>query len=230
MRTFFYVILPALLLLIASLVLALRPEIDLAVSHFFFDPVTKWHWTEFPLFRWFEDKGEYPALILSIVALIWTILAWLSVKKVDRQTLYLALVMIVAPGVIVNAILKPGWGRPRPIEVTEFAGKYQFEPLFHYDASSPGKSFPSGHTSMGFYFFAVWMIGRKSGAVWAPWAFWGTVIYGTLMALCRIGLGKHYLSDTIWAAGICYFTALILGTWLLGKDNKNEEPTPSALA
>jgi lipid A 4'-phosphatase len=41
---------------------------------------------------------------------------------------FLALVLIIGPGLLANSTLKDNWGRPRPIQITEFGGPGAFAP------------------------------------------------------------------------------------------------------
>jgi hypothetical protein len=115
---------------------------------------------------------------------------------------------------LVNAVFKEHWGRPRPREVTEFGGRERFEKVWEYDASSPGKSFPSGHASMGFCLFALYFVGRAMRQEWTRWAVPVALGLGGALGLARIAQGGHFASDVMWSAGFCYFTALGLA-WVM---------------
>ena len=45
-----------------------------------------------------------------------------------RAALFLAVTLALGPGVVTNLIFKDHWGRPRPIDVTEFGGSDRFMP------------------------------------------------------------------------------------------------------
>ncbi|MEM0897867.1 MAG: phosphatase PAP2 family protein, partial [Verrucomicrobiota bacterium] len=112
--------------------------------------------------------------------------------------------------VLINAVLKPMWGRPRPAELEQFGKKEQYERLWEYDPTSDGKSFPSGHASMGFYFFALAILAYRKRSRWTGAAFGAALGFGLVMGSVRVIQGGHFVSDVLWAASICWFTAVLL--------------------
>jgi len=72
-------------------------------------------------------------------------------KKIRIYAVYVFLAVALGPGLVVNSVFKPYWGRPRPREVTEFSGKYQYRPFYIPEVGAQGKSFPCGHCSMLFH-------------------------------------------------------------------------------
>jgi uncharacterized membrane protein len=118
--------------------------------------------------------------------------------------------MVAGPGLIVNVILKDNFGRPRPRNIIEFSGKYEHEKPLVYDASSPGKSFPCGHASMGFYFLGVYILYRRRRQFLANLGLVTGIFWGGLIGITRMLQGGHFFSDVIYSAGLIYLTALIL--------------------
>jgi len=118
--------------------------------------------------------------------------------------------MIVGPGLIVNSLLKDNWGRPRPRDIVEFGGRHQYEAPLRIDPASGGKSFPCGHATMGFYFFApafVLMLKRRKWGR-ALWVF--GLLYGLLIGWVRVVQGGHFVSDVIFSGGIVYLSSVLL--------------------
>jgi membrane-associated PAP2 superfamily phosphatase len=169
-----------------------------------------WHLKKFPLFVFLYDWGVQPALIIAAVAILVIIGGFFSAgwRRWRKITGYFLLVLIVGPGIIVNAVLKEHWLRPRPRDIVEFGGGHQFERVWQYDALSGGKSFPSGHASMGFCLLGLYFVARALRQRWAILAALCALGLGLLLGLARIAQGGHFASDVLWSAGVCYFVAL----------------------
>ena len=86
-------------------------------------------------------------------------------------------------------------------------GSYEFVEVWDKGDPDRGQSFPSGHASTGFYFFALYFVmrNRSRRAAWLWLAF--ALAFGSLMGLARMIQGKHFLSDVAWSAGFVYLTA-----------------------
>ncbi|MFT5106189.1 MAG: lipid A 4'-phosphatase [Pseudoalteromonas tetraodonis] len=155
------------------------------------------------------DKGLIPALCVVVTSIVVLIIGFRrgTLQRYRKIAIYLLLVMVIAPGLLVNAIMKEGWGRPRPRQVEHFGGEEAFERVWEYDGSSYGKSFPSGHAAMGFYFFGAYFLlrrwGRRSILLWLGVA----LGLGGLLGFTRMAQGGHFPSDVLWSAGVCYFVA-----------------------
>ncbi|MFP6871929.1 MAG: phosphatase PAP2 family protein [Verrucomicrobiales bacterium] len=200
---------PLLTLLAGTLYLRFS-SVDLQVSQIFFDDKGEWYLKDFPLFVFLYKWGVQPALIIAAIAMLVIIGGFFSagLRRWRKITGYFLLVLIVGPGIIVNAVLKEHWGRPRPREVVEFGGSHQFERVWQYDARSGGKSFPSGHASMGFCLLGLYFVARALRQRRATLAALCALGLGLLLGLARIAQGAHFVSDVLWSAGICYFVAL----------------------
>jgi len=140
-----------------------------------------------------------------------------------KPGLFLLLVLVIGPGLIVNATFKDHWGRPRPREITQFEGKKEFLHPWQKGISGNGRSFPSGHSSAAFYMIAPYFIYRRTKRAKAYCWLAGGILFGTLMSIARIAQGGHFLSDCLWALGFVYLTALLLAALL-----KLESLTPAA--
>lgn len=68
------------------------------------------------LFRY----GEIPTVVLTMVAVVLLVTAKLGAanEAYTRPCLVVILAVVLGPAIVVNSILKPGWGRPRPVEVS----------------------------------------------------------------------------------------------------------------
>ena len=148
----------------------------------------------------FYRFGEYPAVIMAIIAFIGYIFTLLGKfpRKYAKPFLVIVLTVILGPGLIVNGILKPFWGRPRPADTVMFGGKEPYRNVFQPAGPGGGKSFVCGHCANA---FAI-----ASGVSFFPYfpglagLFLGAgLTMGTLGSFARIAQGGHYLSDTLWA-------------------------------
>ncbi|MCE2981992.1 MAG: phosphatase PAP2 family protein, partial [Parachlamydia sp.] len=110
------------------------------------------------------------------------------------------------------------WGRPRPRQVQAFGGTHPFIPFYQpsFHALERFKSFPSGHSSMGFYFFSLVFLGRQQRNKKLVQCGWGMALgLGAALSLARIAQGGHFLSDTLFSGLIMWGTAWALAKMLL---------------
>jgi undecaprenyl-diphosphatase len=115
----------------------------------------------------------------------------------------LALVLAVPGGALVNELLKLAFQRARPVFD---------QPGFPVT----GYSFPSGHTMMAtllYGFLAIFISRTTPGWRWRTLAILVATVLIPLVALSRMYLGVHYLSDTLAAiaAGVIWLM-LCLGS------------------
>ncbi|MDF1850274.1 MAG: phosphatase PAP2 family protein [Verrucomicrobiales bacterium] len=129
-------------------------------------------------------------------------------RKWRKVFLFCILLAITGPGVITNGLLKEYWGRPRPRHVEELGGHEKFEPILTIDRTSKGKSFPCGHATMGFYFLGGFFLFRRNRRKLAEGFLIFGLITGGVIGVARMAQGGHFFSDVIWAAAVCYFTAM----------------------
>ncbi len=213
-------IIPVIMLLIASSIFWLS-SYDLDFQRLFWSQESGWFLKNSQPWLFIYHYGNIPALLITAAAIF--ILTFSFRKQIyykyKKIAIYLILVMAIGPGLITNAVLKSNWDRPRPRNLLEFNGKYNYEKVLSIDTSSKGKSFPCGHATMGFYFFALYFILRKKRRKLATITLIITLIFGMIIGFARILQGGHFLSDVIWAGGIVYFTAATLFYFLkLDKD------------
>jgi lipid A 4'-phosphatase len=206
-----------LLILIAATVVFRFTDIDILLSRPFFVSETgsvksETHW---PLrfaepWKTLYDYGVYPAWIIGIVGIqvFWTSFVWEKLKPFRDAGLFFALMLALGPGLLVNGILKPYWGRPRPYRIIPFGGTDQYLPVGQIAKEPGGASFPSGHASMGFYLMApAFVLYRRRP--WLAALFLALGLGGGIfMGLARIVAGGHFASDVLWSAGVVYFTGL----------------------
>jgi membrane-associated PAP2 superfamily phosphatase len=219
LETWREIVLVLAFLLVATVIIAATGA-DLAVSSHFYQ---SGGWPIGEQFPWklLYRLDRYPALALAIFGLCAACYGsynqeWRSWR---RQGFFLVLLLALGPGLLVNAVFKDHWGRPRPREVVHFSGTRQFLQPWQPGINGQGRSFPCGHGSAAFYLAAPFFIyrRRKPAIAWR-WLAGGT-IFGLLMSYARIAQGGHFLSDVLWSWGMVYLTALVLTHLLLSHQS-----------
>ncbi len=205
--------LPIIILLILTPFLS---KLDLIIAHQFFQPAAgsgglfQENFITHTLYKF----GMMPAFLISGVAGLYFLLShfYLSLKKWRAPSICIILNLLLGPGLIINILFKGFWGRPRPIQLALFGGGQDFRPFYlpnFSEQASYFKSFPSGHCTMGFFFFALCFIAmRLKNKPLFYIAVFITLVLGLLLTYTRIAQGGHFFSDTLWAAGLMWYITL----------------------
>lgn len=200
------------------LVMAVFPQIDLIVSGWFYDPAKGGFWLGHH--RWIDALGEFTSMASAIFVVVCFVLYGYGIRKkriywgLDRRlVIYLGLVMIIGPLLVVTVGFKEFWGRARPLQVTEFGGDKTFTPYYEpTNACATDCSFPSGHSSRGFYFLALAFAGYKLNRRRSVghMLLGGAMVFGVITAGLRVIEGKHFLSDVTVAGFILAYVCWVL--------------------
>lgn len=205
--------LPILLFLLLA---PFTPYLDMEIEHYFYqlntNPSHRFISNTFTHFMY--EYGTAPAWIVVFIASITLLLSYTKKKWKNyyNPSLVLLLTVAIGAGFITHALLKDQWGRPRPKQVVEFGGIQEFRPFWKpnfFDQPEPSKSFPCGHCTMGFFFFALALVANRyhqKSLFWISLSL--ALILGTLLSLARMMMGGHFLSDTLASALIMWLTAL----------------------
>ncbi len=140
---------------------------------------------------------------------------WPGLRRLRLYAILVIAAAVIGPGLTVNGVFKDNWGRPRPNQVEALGGTKDYLPPLMIGERGKGKSFPCGHSSVGYMlgvFFLIWRRSRPRLA-WAALA--GAIVLGTLIGVGRMTAGDHFLSDVIWSAVFAYGIALVLYYWVL---------------
>lgn len=197
--------------LLASLILRRLPEIDLAVSGYFYD-------------QGFTATGNEALRAIRAASIMVTkllgaglLLLWLyrlfrpeanpaiSFAKLAFPTV----VLVLGPLVLTNLILKNQWGRPRPREIAAFGGDASYvAPWDFSDQCLSNCSFVSGETSS-----AIWLLALIPllPVFWHRTALVLVLAYTVLISLLRIAFGAHFASDVILS--ILLNSLVVYGVW-----------------
>ena len=208
-------ILPLLLLLAITTFLS---SIDLWVATFAFfskDPISGGFFST-PFLDWVYLYGVVPSQVvcaLACLALLFSL--WIpSLCKFRKACFCLVLTLGLGSGLITHSMLKEWWGRPRSRQITEFGGSQNFrpywQPLFK-NSTETSRSFPSGHSTCGFFFFSFYFIARRYQIKWlANTALFVSFLLGGVLSAARIIQGGHFTSDVLIAALIMWETAYVV--------------------
>lgn len=196
------------------------PKIDLALAGYFYNPVRK-SFSSDAFFTFFYMWGVIPGQILGLAALFVFIFSFVSSKlaKWRKPALQVGLTFALGAGLITHAVLKDHWKRPRPKQIEQFGGTASFRPFYSPNFTAEGnfKSFPSGHSAMGFCFFALSIQARRQGnrKLFYSGIFLALSL-GFCLSLSRIAQGGHFFSDTLVAACLMWVTAALCDRILMG--------------
>jgi membrane-associated PAP2 superfamily phosphatase len=188
-------------------------DADLVVSQWSYQTATDpWPWAHTQACDFIYNYGTLPGILLGVgglaVGLIGNI--WPRLRPYRKAGFFLAAMLAVGPGLMVNGIFKPGWCRPRPCQIAQFGGNREFVAVGSMGTFDQCKSFPSGHASMGFLLMApAFLLYRRRRRLAAGFVLLGLAA-GMALGVTRILQGGHFLSDVIWAAGVVYLTGLAL--------------------
>ena len=204
----------------SALLFMLWPELDLTVSWLFYDPAsgfslageTIWDGTVLA-----NKATSFAFVSMAIIGWVFALFQWSNADKVGlRYWMVIILIYALGPGVLVNGLLKRIYGRARPVQIEAFGGDGPFAAAWVIsDYCRSACSFVSAEVAAG----SALTIGLAIGARWfadrpistvfriASLASVGLLV---LTAVQRVGSGRHFLSDVLFAA----IPVMALGTAL----------------
>ena len=209
---------------------ALRPELDLAVSHLFYDHGGFIGQTASEKV-WRKVLGDAWAVVLALYAALWLMKRlgrWRGWAPSGRAMIFLIATVAIGPGLVVNLSLKDHWHRPRPINTQEFNGPAEFKPWYELDgACRKNCSFVSGEAATGFWMVAPASVlppPARGPAIVAAFAF------GVAASLLRMAFGGHYLTDVLLGGLLTLIVIEIarMLIWPRGQDPADPEPRARA--
>jgi lipid A 4'-phosphatase len=207
-----------LVLVIAAvhLVFAVRPGIDLAVSGLFFRSDGGFWLADSAaatLVRNVIWNASYAFCGLAVILLAVGLFryGWADVRT--RIWAIIVLLFLLAPGLLVNGLLKEFWGRARPRDVREFGGGLDFSPPFQMVSECfTNCSFVSGEaalvtaTSVGLF---LAFRGDIHPAFRLPFIAAVLALFAVGAGM-RVASGGHFASDVIFAALFTLVIARVL--------------------
>ena len=133
-----------------------------------------------------------------------------------KAVIFFIVVVIMAPGIVVNSILKENVGRPRPIHITEYGGTAVFQPPFVISNQCENNcSFVSGHAAFAFTFMVIGLLFRnRLRHIICTSGF----IFGALVGFVRIFQGKHFFTDVVFAFFFTWLTITLIYKFFYPND------------
>lgn len=193
---------------IVGVVFGLHPSLDIEVARFFYNSSTNTAAVQHVLkpiryacmaLVWVVAA---PTLAAPVIKLIWPRRRLLVP---GRAVLLMTATLALGPGILVNAVLKDHWGRPRPEQVLGFGGHDPFVAWWDTRGVCPHNcSFVSGDVSFG-----TWTLASAT-LVPPPWravAYTAALAFSTGIAVLRMLQGGHFFTDTVFGG---VFTFLIV--------------------
>ncbi|WP_158569400.1 phosphatase PAP2 family protein [Pseudotabrizicola alkalilacus] len=205
-------------ILTAFAVFAIWPEIDLRVSQAFYDHSKGFVIDGNPLTEALRMAVWNVSILLCLVAVFGTFLgaAGREVILPARVWGFVVALYTLGPGVMVEMLTKPLWGRVRPTQVTEFGGSLHFSPPNELaDFCARNCSFVSGEVSGATVTaLAILLIrfhlGKRMSKMVSILLLVVTLCLPLAVASQRIAAGRHFLSDTLFAVLFTLLLALAL--------------------
>ena len=218
---------------VACVTFGVYPDLDLRIARYFYSFEDAAHnmfaLRIYPAVLWARDIGLWIGTLLVMPAVISLVIKLVLPRRKllmsGRAIVFLMATMALAPGLLVNVVLKDHWGRPRPIDVTQFGGEQHFVPWWDPRGDCPNNcSFVSGDVAT-----VAWTV-APAALVPLPYralAYGAALALTVFMAAIRIMAGGHFVSDTIFA-GLFTFLIVWLGyaliyRWRTRLDDKQVE-------
>jgi membrane-associated PAP2 superfamily phosphatase len=191
--------------------------IDLKIADFFSVEgrfkAPKWTWSVY-------TYGLLPGQLLFLGSFFTTLYLFVHKNRSSSffASLYICLVLIIGGGLVSHAVFKQFWQRPRPKQTTLFGAKYPYCPMWKLYKGKKDRnlrSLPSGHATMGFYFFSLYFVGRRLKKKYLALFGIGMACFlGTLLSFARFSQGGHFFSDSVLSLIIMWETCYWLNRWM----------------
>ncbi|BBM87193.1 phosphatase PAP2 family protein [Candidatus Uabimicrobium amorphum] len=185
--------------ILLCLYILMSTNIDLGLSHFFFDGE---NFSESPAYVFMRDSAKTTKnfyLVMSIV--LFTLSLFLAKWKNYRVAMLIILVAPMFSYHVLHKSIKTTWQRPRPNNVKDFGGKYPFQPFYAMNFQGKGNhnSFPSSHCAKGFEYISLCFVGvvYRHTLMFYTGVFL-TIVFGFFQMMASVAVGRHFFSDTLY--------------------------------
>ncbi len=212
-----------------SAVFVLLPGIDIAISDLFHRPGDGFYLARDPLLGMLRRSSTAAMGVILLFALAGTAIRLRSrggrSLVCARHCGFLVAGLALGPGLVVNTLLKNGWGRARPVQTDMFGGAADFTPAWWMSQGCASNcSFVSGEASSAAWMVAALILLPPS---WRPWATGPVVAYAAALSLNRLAFGGHYLSDILLSWAITGLVLTLLHRAVVASPRARPQPLRS---
>ena len=207
-------------LTVISVFFTVFPGVDLAATSLFHRAGEGFPLASQPFFMRLRELGPFLVKLIAGSCVAVLLFAFLTGRIPDglrlRTPLFLLSTLAIGPGLVVNALFKNNWGRPRPNAVDVFGGDAPYVSVWRItDHCDTNCSFVSGEASSSFWLVSLAFI--------APVAWRKAVLVAVLplifaLSANRVAFGGHFLSDTLMAWGLTLLVILAVHRLLYCTD------------
>lgn len=212
----------------AAITFRLVPDMDLAIATWFVLPDGEFALREEPLWQFvsaFQVAASSSLVILSFACLAIGIGKRQHILRLPLQFwVFVPALYVFGPGAIVNLFLKRVSGRARPDTVATFGGEREFTPAWTIsDQCQTNCSFVSAEVASAVALaFSLVLASRISGSKgWTTCAILALCLV-PLVVLQRLGSGRHFFSDALFA--ILIIAGLGQMLWIFAVGAKTATP------
>src|SRR5438034_3282318 len=190
-----------------GLVFGLRPDLDLKSARLFVDPERGGFLRAYdPVYLRARDVAVWLLTLVAAAAVVALAAKFVWPRRPliipGRAIVLLLVTLALAPGIVANLVLKEHWGRPRPIDVTEFGGDEHFRPWWDPRGDCPKNcSFIAGEPTAAFWTMAAAAV---APAQWRALAYGAAFVFGSTVGLLRMAAGAHFFSDVAFAGVLTF--------------------------
>lgn len=219
----------ALVLLIAiTIILNISPHLDIYFAKLFYHPEVvenPWFEKDFLLWKFFYHMAPIISGLILLPAILVYVGSYIlpTFAKWRTQAIYSFLTFAIGPGILINTIFKPYWGRPRPRQTLPFNGTEELLSFWEKGIIGNGYSFPCGHSSVGFALIIGYFLFKSKRPKVALFFLLSSIFIGSLMGIGRMADGAHFFSDVMWSAVFSFLPAYFLYYKLQVDKKKNAE-------
>lgn len=218
----------ALATVLVGAFLAEQSWIDLAVARSLYVPPGHFLFAGDPVIgavRRLANNLALPVILGALALGFWSWRRRRPVLGVDpRRAAFVVLVLALGPGLVVNAALKETIGRARPAQLETFGGAASFSPAWTpSDQCAENCSFVSGDVAAAAAMLAPALL---VAARWRVLAIAVVVALTAIVAIARMTVGAHFLSDVLTAALLTWTITTGLH-WLIVERRDGPPPGPT---